>query len=465
MSALEGIVLLPLGGVSMGARAWRVVRARGAAGPLHLTIVVKATVSLDDEGRSRLAEPVAVVDDPASADDDLAPHLGKAEIWVARNATAMRVTSNILRLAVGRGSWVMLEHRVVVEGVSIDPQRTAAGHQDPDLWSSGRGQEALSTLTRAAFDRPPMEPDAQGILEIPADVDWTHLFAVPAEQRCRHLQGDEWILLSGVGFTWRCQLPVLRGAARVFGTGRPERGEPIDLACDGVEIDLEDRRCTIRWRGAIPIPQAAALADMRIAGAVSIGDDVFDWAAARGETDPPTVRKHRDSLPDQGGAEEASPDMESDPLPSGALDTVVSSSAVRLRKEMGVPAKKGSSAGARAAAERLAMSDSDAELVRAKLGIPAKKGGAPSTPRALPSEPESPPKPSAIPAAAPRREKERGGAKTALQVGGGDPSKTQPQGGVAVGARTHGGLPARAQPDSDRRPGSDTDVIEDGDTE
>ena len=273
-------------------------------------------------------------------------------------------------------------------------------------------------------------------------------------------------MLSGVDSSWRCQLPALRGAARVFGLGRAERGEPIDLACDGVEIDLANRRCSVRWRGAIPIADPTSLADMRIAGAVSIGDDVFDWAAARGETDPPTVRRNRGGAGDKGGAEEvgeAPPDTESDPLPSGALDTVVSSSAVRLRKEMGVPAAKGSSEGARAAAARLAMSDSDAELVRAKLGIPAKKGGGPATPPAPPSDPEPPPSPR--PAPPPRREKERRGAKTALQVGGGDPSKTHPQGGVAIGARTAGGLPLRAEPDSERRPGSDTDVIEDDDTE
>jgi hypothetical protein len=473
MSAVS-LVLLPLGGVSMGARGWRVVRDNGAPGPLNVSVVFKATVDVDDEGRGRLVEPVATVDEPGGVDDDLAPYLGKAEIWLARSSEKASVTGKAVRLRVGRGSWVMLDRVVAAEGTPVDPARTASGFALPASSPSDHARAIVRTLMRRSEGAWPAEADASGVAYIPASADWTLFFGVPNEQRCKHLQGDEWILVSGMGAPFRCQLPLLRGGARVFGPDLRERGQTLEVVCDGAEVDVAARRCSLRWRGTLPVSSLEALAELRVAAAVSVGEQAFDWSAIRGDTEPIPWRLDEDDEQgrapveergvEKGGAEQGGAEAEDTieavdavPVPSGARDTVISSKAKELRERMGLPAPPPARQSARDAAARLAMSDTDAELVRAKLGIPMAKSSSPGVEappdalaeaaRRLSAVAEALPLPrpaKAAPASPPRADgADRRGARTALQVGG-DAGKTQPQGGAgtgaSVGVRTMSGI-------------------------
>jgi hypothetical protein len=295
-----------------------------SSGRLHVTVVVKATfafvpgapmtVSIPDEiHRAERHHPSA----PAHG-SDLAPYLASADVLLTGHACAPegeRVSALTVRLAVFREQAlldktihvygdragadpapfdrmpIVLERAyggpassdnpvgTGVEGRSpnlfdpTDPTRPACFGPIPEAFPSRR--RLLGKVDRHALDQP--------IAEIPADFDWTYFQAAPLDQRTKHLQGDEWIVLEGLHPEPRrvqSRLPGARGRARVYGLEGGVEGHPLTLAADTVAIDADELTCSVVWRGSFPVAGEGALAALHVDAGVELEGRPVEWPPA-----------------------------------------------------------------------------------------------------------------------------------------------------------------------------------------
>src|SRR5262249_15328846 len=122
--------------------------------------------------------------------------------------------------------------------------------------------------------------------EIPDPFDWSYFQAAPADQRTDFLRGDEWVLLEGVHPTLpllRTRLPEVRGLVRIHGLspfGMPE-GTELDLYLDTLRIDGDEECATVVFRRTFPVPDTAALADLRVVAGLQVRGESMPWFAPR----------------------------------------------------------------------------------------------------------------------------------------------------------------------------------------
>jgi len=129
----------------------------------------------------------------------------------------------------------------------------------------------------------------QTVVTIPDDLDVTYFQSAPADQRLASLDGNEWLLLENLHpmhprLTMR--LPDIAGAVMVFGL--PGGDKQIPLRIDSLLIDGEREKCIVTCRGSIPIPNEAALDDLRLAAGIGWGGKPLDWTEAKKKALAPT---------------------------------------------------------------------------------------------------------------------------------------------------------------------------------
>ncbi len=450
----------------MATASWRISLGSGGGVQQHLTVVVKATLAYSDSGQLSLIEPEPIVREwgraPVSAvpaSSDLAPYLSQADLWLTGHAHVPGpepVPAASVRLAVGRQR-PLVDKTLHVYGdrpAGQDPadgpepfrrlalgfERAVAGADNPagdrdrrpniidpshparatcyslipPAWPAR--QELLGTASTELFD--------EAIWDLPDGLDWTFFQAAPEDQRCRFLQGDEWIVIDGMHSEQpriKLQLPKLSAHASVLSPGAGDLGHAIALMCDGLHIDADRQRCTLRWRGCFPVIEPSRLGELRVVSAVAAADGTWlgtedggtpsrsssagldcvqsldlpspDEAALGGAALGGAARGGAAlggvTLPGRGGdtlvggtevAASPKPQVE---MPDSARGTLLGTTGSgELRDKLGIPPADKAPAGLPKGGQRfpvpwrsrLALSHDEASLLREQLGIPALEG-------------------------------------------------------------------------------------------
>jgi uncharacterized protein YjbI with pentapeptide repeats len=272
-------------------------------GVRRLTAIVSATFGFVHGGPARLLAPRPI------GPDDEAPHLPGAGVVLSGHAIAPggRPTARALaRLALVRNG-ARLDKTIHVVG-----DRTQEGGaplpfvQMPLVWERAFGgrnhpdNPAGTSAPNLIDPRDPRRPAGFGPLS----------GAAPTDQQLDALEGDEWIVLDGMDPSLSrlaTRLPSARAVARwvdLTGSARP-----LELRADTLAIDADRRRCSMVWRGSIPLDDAAG--NGRIEAAIVTATLAPPWpvvAAHRAkptlvDVHPPSDDDEHTSTVDLGGAD------------------------------------------------------------------------------------------------------------------------------------------------------------------
>jgi hypothetical protein len=246
--------------VSIGSLLW------GSQRGLHLTVVVKATFALPDDGSIALASPAPIHREEVLGDGgqrvrfagDLAPYVPRADILFSG---AGHAGGGRARLSVHRG------------GCLIDkalPPATAAKPWDafgpvPIAWPARHG--LLRGRDRSFLAAP--------VPHFPDDFDWAYFQAAPADQRVDVLHGDETLVLEGLHprfARFSARLPAVRAEAHLLegGPGHDGGGVPVLLRIDTLFVDGDAGTCSVVSRGVTSVQGHDALSRLVLRARVSI---------------------------------------------------------------------------------------------------------------------------------------------------------------------------------------------------
>jgi len=269
----------PLGPISAASIPWR---ARGA---LHLTVVVKATFALVPEGRMTIAEPDPIapgeVPDPSGVGlrtaGDLAPYLGRADVWLTGHAAVPpRFVEPCVRVQLA-----VVQQGAVRIDKQLDLDRAGAAGDPPRVRIAGMGPIAADWPLRSRWLEGTSPPRLHGpALDLGGAIHSEYFQTSPLDQRLDAIRGDEWIVLGGMVAgrpRLRTQLPAAFGAARLHRGEGP--AEPVALAADSLQIDVDRLRCSILWRGRVPIDDETALTSVRVVAGLEQPGRPIAWTA------------------------------------------------------------------------------------------------------------------------------------------------------------------------------------------
>jgi len=321
---VEVVALRPL---STGSVLWRL------DGTLRLTVIVKATFGLVNDGTARLIAPLPLAIKDAyrersptrslEAAGELAPYLPGAGVVVSGHAYAppgRAVPAMSVRVAVLR-SELVLEKTLHIFG---DRSPADAGHPRPfqrmpivyERAFGGVGVDANPVGVGAAPDSPalpnvvdpadPRRPAGFGpiarlwqarkrltspgqrqvldgpVPELTRDFPFGYFQAAPPDQLAGFLAGDEWIVLDGMHPALprvTARLPGVHALAHLHAVG-PGGAEPatlLRLAADTLVIDADQQCCSIVWRGVAPVADERALAALRVFATVELPGQPAAW--------------------------------------------------------------------------------------------------------------------------------------------------------------------------------------------
>jgi hypothetical protein len=127
------------------------------------------------------------------------------------------------------------------------------------------------------------------VVTIPDDLAPSYFQCAPEDQRIAQLNGGEWILLENLHpkharLTMR--LPDVTGMVMAFGFQGADKHVPLRI--DTLLIDGDREKCIVTCRGSIPIPNEAALDELRLGAGIGIGGQPLDWRDARKNALAPT---------------------------------------------------------------------------------------------------------------------------------------------------------------------------------
>jgi len=120
--------------------------------------------------------------------------------------------------------------------------------------------------------------------KLPENMDFKYFQCAPVDQWLDEIHGDEAVLLAGMHPTqpqMSFTMPVVRAVARVFGHEQAGLPEMIWLRADLLQIDAEERLCTIIWRGSVPVADYEAAKTATIVGALEQPGERICWPEPR----------------------------------------------------------------------------------------------------------------------------------------------------------------------------------------
>jgi hypothetical protein len=171
---------------------------------------------------------------------------------------------------------------------------------------------------------------SQPILELPDNFDWSYFQAAPLSQRIASLRGGEWLSLENVfpgAPLVQSRIPQLNAFAQVHSFhGRPlQVPELAQLTIDMVQLDTEEQRCHIVWRGSFPLAEEAAAPYLVVVAGLESPSEPIAWpdrhelGFVERETTVPTVDGVRYQPEVEFGADTVGAELVSVlPLPEGA---------------------------------------------------------------------------------------------------------------------------------------------------
>jgi hypothetical protein len=235
-------------------------------GQLYLTVVVKGTFAIVPGASMTPVPSDAIARDAVDATADDVPYRARVDVWLIG-----RPTAPVVRLGVFRDRTPVLDKQVAAATVGeLGPVSKAWRH-------AHAGAEAIDRT------RP--------VLELPDAVDWSTFQLAPPDQRLEGLRGDEWIAFAGVQphpGAWSTRLPGAVAVARSR-YGAHDAWHAVALTADGVALDLERQRCSITWRGRVPLMSLDVLAALQIQAGIEIGDQRIQWPEPMAQVTAPAA--------------------------------------------------------------------------------------------------------------------------------------------------------------------------------
>lgn len=279
----------PHQGCSVASVAWT------NAGALYVTIAVKTTLSLRDDGPAALVTPAPVETQDRFTTQgergslmvarELFPYRPRVDVTLTGHAQLPAGGVGIARLAVrGEGGWIdkSLEvrpppshghTRLPPSRVPLSWEATWADDENPvgvprgslawilDPEQPGKGvgfgpvapHWARRNSALGGHDPTFLEVDSP---RFPDAFDWEYFHAAPIDQQLAFLGGTEAIELDGIldrARTLRTSLPHLVAAAWAFAPWEVAEGQPLDLVADGLAIDADRALAHVVWRATYPM--------------------------------------------------------------------------------------------------------------------------------------------------------------------------------------------------------------------
>jgi hypothetical protein len=319
---LKPVPVSPIGAVATSSMLWR------TQGMLHLTVIVKATFSLENGESMILDAPEEVVAHESHVEGDPTKSLRWAcervafrpqcDVWCTGQIHApagVAVRNSTIRLAVFNDSLPILDKSLVVRGdrrnsdarpepfrsMPLRYERALLDEQNNPVGCDGTGGvpnilPAEGSLAIAGLGpvsrywrarRKSVTADqrhclSKAVPEFDEIFDWSFFQSSPHDQQVPYLRGDEWVVLEGLHPTERrvqSKLPVNRVVARMWwSTAADEQdGEELSLVADTLAIDAVTQRCAVIWRGSIPVSSVSKLAGLRVAAGMELGGETTDW--------------------------------------------------------------------------------------------------------------------------------------------------------------------------------------------
>ncbi len=294
-------------------------------GRLRVTVIVKATFAFVPDGVMRCISPLPIFqaevhqdDDPARSvrlTTDLTPELARVDVVFTGHAhapSAAPVKTLPVRLGLGDAAGRLLldkplevrseagftrmpmvyEKAFGGEGSQENPvgvgERRGTGEPAvcyPGIPGRAAGYAPLGSdwpARRKLLGSVPVAALEASVLELPESFDWTYFQAAPVDQRVAALQGDEWVLLSGLTAgkpMMRARLPGARAVARLHGLSRVgmAEGHVLPLRADTLRLDGDRLEASITWRGSFALPDTVSLFEARIVAGVELPGQPIVW--------------------------------------------------------------------------------------------------------------------------------------------------------------------------------------------
>ena len=156
---------------------------------------------------------------------------------------------------------------------AADARRPAALGPIPRWWPAR--SRLLGTIDRKALDGP--------IPDVPDATPWGYFQSAPPDQQVDHLCGNEWITLEGLHPTfprYQTHLPGARGAARILVKQGPSTTEtPVEAVCDRLVLEPDQQTLSLTWRGHYGVREGEqALASLVVLAALESAGAPGPWA-------------------------------------------------------------------------------------------------------------------------------------------------------------------------------------------
>ena len=245
-------------GACAGTIVWR------RYGRLHVTAVVKASLSFVPESTMTLTDPEPIAGPDGADPHDMAPFHKLVGIWMVGHAQIDPAASSApVRLMISRGNRVILTKSTDLLG-KVQPVSPGC----------------LPLTPFGPIARPRALELGQRIVDVPEQLQPEALQWAPADQRLERLVGNEWIGIAGTQASGKfvsTQLPKPKASARLYSRPTPGTHQQIQLVISTVVIDVDKRRCSLIWRGQALLDTDEALDNAHIVAGVELSDDALEF--------------------------------------------------------------------------------------------------------------------------------------------------------------------------------------------
>lgn len=156
----------------------------------------------------------------------------------------------------------------------VEPERVASFAAVPTLFPARK--QLLRGLPRSALQQP--------VVEFPDAFEWRYFQAAPPSQQLVALRGGEWLSLEGVFPSQtlvQTRLPNLSAVAQVhsFFHRHVDLPQQLNLHIDMLQIDSDEQRCHVVWRGHFPLHDPAAVGHLMVVAGLESEAEPILWPA------------------------------------------------------------------------------------------------------------------------------------------------------------------------------------------
>lgn len=247
---------------------------------------------------------------------DIVPYRPHADLIVDATAHPVGGASTVMpRLLLERGDRPVIDKRLLVETTSgpvpLRWEHTHRGADNPFGGTEAKITDPRRPHTPAGFGPEPLVVQRQrfskapdGLVELPAGTRAEVFQSAPADQRCEHFDGSEWLTLEAMHpevAHLRVGLPAVRAHA-VVAEAPATTWAPLRVVADLLAVQPASQSAVMTWRGWLSVSSVDVLRRLRWAVTVARPDETVAWpSVAEVARRPPSTGRVVSAAP-AGGA-------------------------------------------------------------------------------------------------------------------------------------------------------------------